>query len=96
MHYKRVYVESIGYELAPNVVTSAALEERLAPLYRKFGMPAGQIEALTGDSRAALLGCGPDDERRRDACGASGAGSGWIIAGGCRHGDLRGRVPGQL
>lgn len=38
----------MGYELGPNVVTSASLENRLAPLYAKLRMGAGQVEALTG------------------------------------------------
>ncbi len=48
MLYQNVYVNSIGYELAPNVVSSEDLEERLAPLYKKFHLQIGQIEALTG------------------------------------------------
>ena len=41
-------IESIGYALAPNVITSAALEERLAPVYDALKLPSGQIAALTG------------------------------------------------
>lgn len=48
MHYSRVHLESIGYELAPVVVSTAELEERLAPLYRALRMNPGQLEALTG------------------------------------------------
>jgi 3-oxoacyl-[acyl-carrier-protein] synthase-3 len=48
MRYQRVYVESIGYELPPNVVTSADLEQQLSPLYEKYRLGPGQIEALTG------------------------------------------------
>ena len=48
MRYSKVFLDAIGYELAPNVVTSAALEERIAPVYRALGMQAGQLEALTG------------------------------------------------
>jgi len=48
MRYSRVRIEAITYELAPNVVTSAALEERLAPLYQKLGIPFGQLESMTG------------------------------------------------
>lgn len=48
MRYSRVFIQSITYELAPNVVTSAALEDRLAPLYQATGMQPGQLEALTG------------------------------------------------
>jgi acyl-CoA:acyl-CoA alkyltransferase len=48
MRYSRVYIESIGYELAPNVVHSDALEQRLGPVYESLRIPPGQIEALTG------------------------------------------------
>jgi len=48
MRYQHVDLRAIGYELAPHVVTSADLERRLAPVYRKLGMPPGQIEMLTG------------------------------------------------
>jgi len=48
MRYSRVRIDTIGYELAPHVVTSAALEERLAPLYQRIGIPRGQLEAMTG------------------------------------------------
>ena len=48
MRYSRVTIESIGYELAPNVVTSDTLEDRLAPVYDALRLPSGQIAALTG------------------------------------------------
>ncbi|MEE8141555.1 MAG: 3-oxoacyl-ACP synthase III [Planctomycetota bacterium] len=48
MKYQRVFLEAIGYELAPVVVTSAELEVRLAPLYRKLHLAPGQLEFLTG------------------------------------------------
>ena len=48
MRYTRVSLAAIGYELAPNVVSSAALEARLAPVYEALKLPAGQIEMLTG------------------------------------------------
>ncbi|HEY9724804.1 MAG TPA: hypothetical protein V6D47_22570, partial [Oscillatoriaceae cyanobacterium] len=48
MRYSRVFLDAIQYELPPNVVTSSALEERLAPVYARLHMPAGQLEALTG------------------------------------------------
>lgn len=48
MKYSRVFLQSIGYELAPVVVTSTEIEERLAPLYEKLRIPAGQLEAWTG------------------------------------------------
>ena len=48
MRYQRTCIDSIGYQLAPNVVTSAALEARLAPAYRALSLQPGQLEALTG------------------------------------------------
>src|SRR5918999_1501270 len=50
MHYSRVHVESIGYELAPVVVSTAELENRLAPVYEALRMAPGQLELLTGIS----------------------------------------------
>jgi 3-oxoacyl-[acyl-carrier-protein] synthase III len=48
MNYSRVFVEAIGYELAPVVVTSTELEQRLEPLYSKLRIAPGQLEAWTG------------------------------------------------
>jgi 3-oxoacyl-[acyl-carrier-protein] synthase III len=50
MKYSRVHIESIGYELAPVVVSTAELESRLAPVYEVMGMRPGQLELLTGIS----------------------------------------------
>jgi 3-oxoacyl-[acyl-carrier-protein] synthase III len=48
MLYSKVYIDSFGYELAPNVVTSEDLEIRLEPLYEKLHLQKGQLEAITG------------------------------------------------
>ena len=48
MNYSNVYIETIGYELAPNVVDTSDLEARLAPVYEKLHFQVGQLEALTG------------------------------------------------
>ena len=48
MRYERVFLDAIGYQLAPITVTSDELEERLAPLYQKLHLQPGQLEALTG------------------------------------------------
>jgi 3-oxoacyl-[acyl-carrier-protein] synthase-3 len=48
MKYSHVYIEALGYELPPVVVTSDELEARLAPLYERLHVPSGQLEALTG------------------------------------------------
>lgn len=48
MNYTKVHLEALGYELAPVVVTSSELEDRLAPLYEALHLPSGQLETLTG------------------------------------------------
>src|SRR5215213_11632102 len=50
MRYSRVYLEAIGYELAPVVISTEELEARLEPLYKALHLPMGQLEALTGIS----------------------------------------------
>ncbi len=48
MRYSKVYLDAIGYELPPVVVTSQELEERLRPVYQALHITEGQLEALTG------------------------------------------------
>jgi 3-oxoacyl-[acyl-carrier-protein] synthase III len=48
MLYSKVYLKSFGYELPPNVVTSADLEKRLEPVYDALHFQQGQLEAITG------------------------------------------------
>ncbi|MCL2760316.1 MAG: 3-oxoacyl-ACP synthase III [Desulfuromonadales bacterium] len=48
MKYSKVYIKSIGYELAPVVVTSTELESRLEPLYKTLHFTPGQLYTLTG------------------------------------------------
>jgi len=46
--YQRVFLTALSYELGPEVVTSAELEERLAPVYEQLKLQPGQLEAWTG------------------------------------------------
>ena len=48
MHFRRVYLESFGYTLPDEIVTTAALERRLAPLYERLRLPDGRLELMTG------------------------------------------------
>jgi len=48
MKYSRVHIEQIGYELAPVVVTTDELEERLEPAYQALRIRPGQVELMTG------------------------------------------------
>lgn len=48
MRFENVVIESIAYELPPEVWTSAELERRLQPLYERLKLPAGRLELMTG------------------------------------------------
>ena len=48
MKYDKVFIESFGYELAPHIVTSREIDERLSPFFGEVGFVPGQLEALTG------------------------------------------------
>lgn len=69
MKYSRVHLESMGYELAPNVVTSSSLEARMKPLYERLHLQQGQLEALTGIRERRWW-----DSGHANASGAIGAG----------------------
>jgi len=48
MKYQRVCLESLGYTLPPEVVTTDELELRLAPVYERLRLPEGRLELMTG------------------------------------------------
>jgi 3-oxoacyl-[acyl-carrier-protein] synthase-3 len=48
MNYSHVFLDAIGYELPPVVVTTQELEARLRPVYEALRLSEGQLEALTG------------------------------------------------
>ncbi|HWG45071.1 MAG TPA: 3-oxoacyl-ACP synthase III [Gemmataceae bacterium] len=48
MRYSRVFIDAIGYELPPVVVTTQELEARLRPVYETLHVAEGQLEAMTG------------------------------------------------
>ncbi len=48
MKFSRVVIEAMAVELPPEVWTSAALEEKLAPLYARLKLPYGRLELMTG------------------------------------------------
>ena len=50
MRYSKVYLESFGYHLPQQVVSTAELEDRLLPLYKELHIAPGQLEAMTGIS----------------------------------------------
>lgn len=48
MRFENVCIESLGYELPENIVTSDDIEKRLAPVYEKLKLPAGRLEMMSG------------------------------------------------
>ncbi len=48
MHYRRVCLESFGYTLPEEIVATAQIEQRLAPLYERLRLPEGRLELMTG------------------------------------------------
>lgn len=48
MNYRRVCLETLGYTLPREVVTTDEIEQRLAPLYERLRLPHGRLELMTG------------------------------------------------
>jgi 3-oxoacyl-[acyl-carrier-protein] synthase III len=48
MRYAHVCIESLGYSLPEEVVTSEKIERRLEPLYRRLKLPEGRLELMSG------------------------------------------------
>jgi 3-oxoacyl-[acyl-carrier-protein] synthase III len=48
MLYENVCIEGLGYVIPDQVVTSAWIEEQLAPVYQALNVPSGRLEQLTG------------------------------------------------
>ncbi len=48
MRYQNVCIESFGFSLPREVITSEDLEARLGPLYERLRLPAGRLELMTG------------------------------------------------
>ena len=48
MLHSNVFLQSITYELPPNVITTSSLYERLAPTLKRLGIPASWLTSLSG------------------------------------------------
>jgi 3-oxoacyl-[acyl-carrier-protein] synthase-3 len=46
--YRNVCLESLGYTLPKEIVTSAEIERRLGPLYERLRLPEGRLELMSG------------------------------------------------
>ncbi len=80
MRWERVCIEAIGVALPEQRVSTRALEARLAPVYARWGLGIGQLEALTGirerrwwDPDPSLSGCAA--AAARDALSQAGVGA---------------------
>src|SRR4051812_13360963 len=48
MRYQHVCLESLGYALPEEVLTSDEIERRLQPLYSRLRLPEGRLELMSG------------------------------------------------
>ena len=48
MQFQRVCIESLGYTLPDEIVTTSELETQLAPLYERLRLPEGRLELMSG------------------------------------------------
>lgn len=48
MRFNRVVIEAIGTQLAPEVVSTQAIQEQLAPVFARWSVPQGQLATMTG------------------------------------------------
>jgi 3-oxoacyl-[acyl-carrier-protein] synthase-3 len=83
MKFNHVSLHGFGYELPPRVVTSARLEERLAPLYERLKLPPGRLEMMSGIAERRFW-----NEGARPSDGAAMAGRKAIAASGIDPAEL--------
>ncbi len=69
MKYQHVCIESIGYTLPEEILSSAEIERRLAPLYLRLKLPEGRLELMTGIRERRLWPAGtlPSEMSMRSA-----------------------------
>ena len=48
MRYQNVCLESLGYSLPDEILTSEEIEQQLAPLYERLKLPQGRLELMSG------------------------------------------------
>ena len=48
MRFSRVVLAAATHEMPPEVLTTEAIEDRLAPVYERLGLHPGRIELMTG------------------------------------------------
>ena len=48
MRFEGVSLESLAFVIPPERWTSESIEKKLAPLYKRLGLPFGRLELMTG------------------------------------------------
>jgi 3-oxoacyl-[acyl-carrier-protein] synthase-3 len=89
MQYRNVFLEAVAYSLPDEVVTTAELESRLSPLYRRLKLPEGRLELMTGiqERRFFPQGTRPSEvsaitgQKAIDAAGVSASQIGALVHG---------------
>lgn len=69
MRFEHVCIESLAVALPDEIWTSAAMEERLRPLYDRLKLPVGRLELMTGIRERRMW---PEGTRASDASAAAG------------------------
>jgi len=69
MKFANVVIESLAVDLPDEVLTSAAIEVRLRPLYERLKLPEGRLELMTGIRERRVW---PTGTRPSDASAAAG------------------------
>ena len=72
MKFNNIVIESFGYDLSENIVSSAQIEERLKEVYERLNLPEGRLELMTGikERRAWAPGTRPSDLSTKAALNA--------------------------
>lgn len=69
MRFQHTVIESLATALPPEVISSAEIEHRLAPLYQRLRLPEGRLELMTGIRERRVW---PAGTRPSDASAAAG------------------------
>ena len=69
MKFENVCIESLAVALPEEILTSAAIETRLRPLYERLKLPEGRLELMTGIKERRVW---PEGTRPSDASAAAG------------------------
>ena len=56
MQFENVSIKSLAYVDAPHVITSASLEDKLAPVLERFGFRPNIIQEITGIQERRFFG----------------------------------------